>query len=44
MVIYKSLYGENITYARPLKMFMEEVPTNKENPTGQKYRFQLAYL
>ena len=44
MVIYKSLYGENITYARPLKMFMEEVPANKENPTGQKYRFQLAYL
>ena len=44
MVIYKALYGENITYARPLKMFMEEVPDNKENPTGQKYRFQLAYL
>ena len=44
MVIYKALYGENITYARPLKMFMEEVPSNKENPTGQKYRFQLAYL
>ena len=44
MVIYKALYGENITYARPLKMFMEEVPTNRENPTGQKYRFQLAYL
>ena len=44
MVIYKALYGENITYARPLKMFMEEVPANKENPTGQKYRFQLAYL
>lgn len=20
-------------------MFMEEVPKNKENPTGQKYRF-----
>jgi len=24
----------------PYKMFIEEVPKNKVNPTGQRYRFQ----
>jgi hypothetical protein len=39
LVIYKPLYGEMKTYARPLDMFLEEVPIEKENPTEQKYRF-----
>jgi hypothetical protein len=39
LVIYKPLYGERKTYARPLNMFLEEVPSDKENKTGQKYRF-----
>lgn len=39
LVIYTPLYGEKGTFARPLNMFLEEVPDKKENPTGQKYRF-----
>lgn len=41
MVVYKALYGECKVYARPYNMFNEEVPEEKENPTGQKYRFEL---
>lgn len=39
LVIYTPLYGEKRGFARPINMFLEEVPTEKENPTGQKYRF-----
>lgn len=39
MVIYKTLYGDKGTFARPINMFLELVPEEKENPTGQKYRF-----
>lgn len=41
MVIYKALYENCKVYARPYNMFNEEVPKEKENPTGQKYRFEL---
>lgn len=27
-------------YARPLEMFLSEVPEGKENPTGQHWRFE----
>lgn len=37
LVIYTSL-SSGQTFARPLKMFLEEVPEGKENPTGQQYR------
>ena len=40
MVLYKALYGDCGLFVRPYSMFLEEVPENKENPTGQKYRFQ----
>lgn len=40
-VIYKSLYDE-IVWARPYDMFMSEVPEGKENPSGQKHRFELV--
>lgn len=40
MVLYRALYGDCGLYVRPLEMFLEEVPENKENPTGQKYRFE----
>ena len=36
MVIYRALYGENVLYARPYDMFVEEV-----NRNGQKYRLEL---
>lgn len=39
LVIYTPLYGDKGTFARPLRMFLEEVPAEKENPAGQKYRF-----
>lgn len=40
MVLYKALYGDCGLFVRPYSMFLEEVPEDKENPTGQKYRFQ----
>ncbi|MGL4772998.1 MAG: DUF1653 domain-containing protein [Clostridium sp.] len=40
MVLYRALYGDCGLYVRPFEMFLEEVPENKENPTGQKYRFE----
>lgn len=40
MVVYHTLYGDRQMYVRPLNIFLEEVPKEKENPTGQKYRFE----
>lgn len=45
LVIYKALYNDDkvkqgMIFARPINMFLEEVPKEKENPTGQKYRFE----
>ena len=45
LVIYQALYKSEDgiygkIYARPIDMFLEEVPEGKENPTGQKYRFE----
>lgn len=40
LVLYKALYGACGLYVRPYDMFVEEVPEGKENPTGQKYRFE----
>lgn len=42
MVVYHALYGDCQMYVRPLEMFLEEAPEGKENPTGQKYRFELV--
>lgn len=41
LVVYKALYGDGDVYARPTTMFLEEVPEGKENPTGQKHRFEV---
>lgn len=40
LVLYRALYGSCGLYVRPYNMFLEEVPCEKENPTGQKYRFE----
>ncbi|MFR1708536.1 MAG: DUF1653 domain-containing protein [Clostridium sp.] len=40
MVLYRALYGECGLFVRPYDMFVEKVPKDKINPTGQKYRFE----
>lgn len=40
MVLYRALYGDCGLFVRPYDMFIEEVPEEKINPTGQKYRFE----
>lgn len=42
MVSYQALYPPYGMWVRPLKMFVEEVESGREdNITGQKYRFEL---
>ncbi len=45
MVIYKALYESaefpyGQIWARPKQNFLEKVPKNKPNPTGQTYKFE----
>lgn len=40
LIVYKSLYEHGDVWCRPISMFLEEVPKGKQNPTGQKYRFE----
>ena len=39
VVIYQSLQNGRV-WVRPVSVFHEPVPKGKENPTGQKYRFE----
>jgi hypothetical protein len=39
LVIYFPEGKEKRLFARPLSMFLEDVPEDKENPTGQARRF-----
>lgn len=45
MVIYKPLYNREdgrLTWIRPEKMFLSEIPERPDNITGQKHRFELV--
>lgn len=44
LVLYKALYEDCGLFVRPYEMFVEEVPADKANPTGQKYRFECMTL
>lgn len=39
VVVYQSLQDGRV-WTRPLSSFQEPVPEDKENPTGQKFRFE----
>lgn len=41
-VVYMSLSGDNQVWTRALSEFESLVPEGKNNPTGQKYRFELV--
>ncbi len=44
MVIYRSLYGGGKLWARPVKMFLEEIDREKYPDSEQRRRFELQEI
>ena len=43
-IVYRSLYGDNNLYIRPMDMFLSEVDHEKYHNVEQKYRFELQKI
>ena len=41
LVVYRALYGDSDLYARPYKMFIEEIDKDACSGAIQKHRFEL---
>ena len=44
LVLYRALYGEGLLYARPMKMFLSAVDSEKYPDVKQKWRFEPVEL
>ena len=44
LVLYRSLYGKGILYARPKNSFLSKVDKNKYPEITQEYRFELQTI